>query len=108
MSEARHFLLVGQHSPDVFQSLFLGSSGQQHFDHVFVSAAVQRTLQRSNRRSYGGVDVRQSRGRNASREGGSVQLMIGVQDQRDIEHMLHHVVRLLTCQRVEEIGGKSK
>ena len=53
--------------------------------HFGVGAAVQRALQRADRADGRRVDVGQRRGRDARGERRGVQLVIGVQRQRDVE-----------------------
>ena len=69
---------------------------------------MQRTFQRSNAGGDGGVNIGQRSRHDARRKGRSVQLVIGVQSESDVEHMLHHVVRLLAGERIEEVGREAQ
>ena len=53
--------------------------------HVGVRAAVQRALQRADRRDGGGVQIGQRGRGDAGRKRRCVQLVIRVQDERDVE-----------------------
>ncbi len=58
---------------------------EQHLHDVGVGAAVQRALQRADRRDDGRVDVGERRGGDARGERRRVQLVVGVQHERDVE-----------------------
>ncbi len=108
VAEAGDLLLVDEHVLHVGQCRFFVARIEQHADDFFVGAAVQRSFQRSDAGRDGGVNIGQRGCHYARREGGRVQLMIGVEDQGDIEHVLHHVIRLFAGKRVEEIRGESE
>ena len=69
---------------------------------------MQRTLQRADADGNGGINIGQGRRRHARRERGSVQLMIGVQGQRDVENMLHHLIGLFAGERIQKIGREAQ
>jgi hypothetical protein len=57
----------------------------QQLHHVGVGAAVQRTLQRADRADDRRIEIGQCRRGDARGERRRVQLVIGVQRQRDVE-----------------------
>ena len=76
---------------------------EQHLHDFRVRAAVQRPFERADRGDDRGVDVGQ-RGRGDARgERRRVQLVIGVQHQRDVERANRRRVRPLAGQHVEEV-----
>ena len=70
----------------------LADLDQQPHD-VGVGAAVQRALQRADRADDGGMEVGERGGGDARGERGRVQLVIGVQHQRDVERAGRQRVR---------------
>ena len=75
---------------------------QQPHD-VSVRAAVKRSLERADGGDDCGIEVGERRGSDAGRERRRVQLVIGVQDERDVERMRRQRVRTIAGQHVEEI-----
>ena len=78
---------------------------EQHLHHLGVGAAVQRPLERADRRDHRRVDVGERGGGHAPGEGRRVQLVIGVQRQRDVERLHGQGIRPVAGQHVEEVGG---
>ncbi len=103
VAEARDLDLVGQAGLHHIHGLVGRARFEQHLHHVFVGAAMQRSFEGGYAGRGGGVDVGKSRGHHAGGKSGSIELVIGMQRQRDVEDVLHHVVRLLAGQGVEEI-----
>ena len=66
---------------------------------------MQRPLQRTDAADDGGVDIGEGGGDDARRKRGRVQLVVGVQDERDIEGTRREAVRPLAGQHVEEVRG---
>ena len=86
MAEAGNLLLLRQHALDVIDRIGArGVDGFQDAEHRFVGAAVQRPLQRPDRRSDGRVHVAERGRHHARRKGRGVQLVVGMQDERDVE-----------------------
>src|SRR5206468_7606841 len=52
------------------------------------------------------VQVGQRGGGDARGEGGGVELVVGVKDQRDVEGLGGQLRRLLAAQHAEEVGGQ--
>nr|EJJ00122.1 hypothetical protein JVH1_2139 [Rhodococcus sp. JVH1] len=81
-----HHLLLGS---EFAQQPLLGAVGLADLEHVvhdgLVGAAVQRTLQRPDRRGDRTVDVGQCRRHHAGRERGRVETVLRIQDQRHLE-----------------------
>ena len=105
MAEAGHFYFVGEigfHFGDGVVGRF---RFEQHLDDCFIGAAVERAFEGTDSRGNGGVDVGKSGGGDAGGEGGGVQLVIGMEDEGDIEDALHDLVGLLAGERIDEVGG---
>src|ERR1019366_5394536 len=107
MAHTRNFDLVGQHFVHFFDGFIGRTYLQQQLDHVFVGAAVERSFEGPDGRGDGRVDIRESCGGDAGGEGGSVEFVVGVQNERDVENMLHDVVWLLAGEAIEEVACKA-
>ena len=70
---------------------------------VGVRAAVQRSLQRADRADDRRVEIGERRSRDASGKGRRVQLVVGVQDQRDVEGARRQRARPRPGQHVEKV-----
>ena len=57
-------------------------------EHSLVSAAMERSLERTDGGRYGGVHVRQRGGGHARRKRGSIQFVVGMQDECDVQSPL--------------------
>ncbi len=68
-----------------------------------VRAAVQRPLQRADRRRNRAIHVAQRRSRHQRRERRCVHLVLGVEDHRDIEHPLFEGIGLAAVEHPEEV-----
>ena len=71
----------------------------------FVGAAVQRALERADGAGDGGVHVGERGGDDARGEGAGVELVVGVQDERDVEGLGGGLGGLLAVEHPEEVGG---
>ncbi len=78
---------------------------EQQAHHVGVGAAVERPLERADRADDRRMHVGQRGRRHTRREGGRVELVVGVQHQRDVERPRRQPTRPLARQHVEEIRG---
>ena len=78
---------------------------EQHLHHLGVGAAVQRPLQRADAGDDRRVDVGEGGGGDARGEGRGVQLVVGVQHQRDVHRPHRGRVGTLAGEHVEEVGG---
>ena len=106
MPESRNLDLVGQLVLDHLQGFVGGAGFEQQLDHVFVGSAVQRTPQRTDGRRHGRVNIGKRRRRDARRKCRRIQLVLGVQDQRNIEGSRHHLIGFLAGERVEKVRGE--
>ncbi len=73
-----------------------------------VGAAVQRPFQRADGRGHGRMHIRKRRGDNPGRECGSVEFVVGVQDESDIERAFGGFGRLGAIQQQQKIGRVRK
>ena len=108
MAEARDLLLARELAlHEVVDAVAAGvlAEIEQHLHHLGVGAAVQRALQRADGRDDRRVDVGERGGGHARREGRRVQLVIGVQRERDVEGFHRERAGPIPGQHVEEIGG---
>ena len=78
--------------------------GQQQAHHAFIGAAVERALQRADGAGDGGVDVGEGGCDDAGRKGGGVQLVLGVQNQRQVHGRVGGLGGLFAVQHPQEIG----
>ena len=80
----------------------------QHRQHRFVGPAVQRPVERRDARRDGRERVHVGRAHRADRAGGAVLLVVGVEDEQDLERALQHLVRLVPAadaeRHVDEVG----
>src|SRR5439155_1155823 len=75
-----------------------------HQHHLLIGAAVQRPLEGADGRGDRRVHVREGGGGDACRERRGVELVIGVQDQRDVEGLHGEGAGLPAEHHVEEVG----
>src|SRR5579859_7277551 len=86
MAKAWNLLLLCQQALYILDRIGArGINCLQNEKHSSVRAAVQRPLQRANCRRDSGMHIRQSRSGNARGKRGSVEFVVGMQDQSDIE-----------------------
>ena len=78
-----------------------------HHQHdLLVGPAVQRALERADAGHDRGVHVGQGRRGDAGREGGGVELVIGVEDEGDVEGLGGQRRRLLAAHHVQEVARR--
>ena len=85
----------------------------QHPQHRFVGAAVQRTVQRRRRAGQGRVRVHMRAADRPHRRRAAVLLVVGVQDEQDIQRPRQHRVGLILQlghleQHVQEVAGEAE
>jgi hypothetical protein len=73
--------------------------------HFRVGAAVQRPFQRTDRRDDRGVDIGERSRSDARRKRRGIELVVGVQRERDVEGANRRRIRPLAGQHVEEVRG---
>ena len=78
---------------------------EQQLHHLLVGAAVERALRGADAGDDGRVDVGERRGGHAGGEGRGVQLVVGVQHERDVDRPHRGLARPLAAEHVEEVGG---
>ncbi|MNN26571.1 hypothetical protein D3C81_1400780 [compost metagenome] len=66
---------------------------------------MQRAAQRADGRGDAGIQVGQGRGTDPRGEGRGVELVLGVEDQRDVHHLDVQLARLLAVQQVQEVAA---
>ena len=81
---------------------------QEHPHHVGVRPPVQRPLEGANGADDGRMDVGQGRGRHAGRKCRRIQLVVGMQDQRDVEGVSGETGRALAGEHVQKVGGMAE
>ena len=79
--------------------------GEEHVHHGLIRAAVQWAFKRADGAGDRGVHIGQRRRDHASCKGRGIQLMVGVQNQRDIEGLGRGFRRLLAAQHPDKIAG---
>jgi hypothetical protein len=105
VAEAHDPLLAGQGVLDPALGVLGGADLLQELPGFLVGPAVERALERADRRDRPRIDVREGRDRHPPREGRGVQLVLGVEDQREVERRPHGLGGDLPREHVEEIGG---
>ena len=87
----------------------IGNVGRTHalqdLPGFLVGPAVKWTLERADRRHDSRIDVRQGGHRDPGREGGRVELVLGVQDQRGIERPAQGLRGNPAGDHLQEVGG---
>src|SRR5437773_4470718 len=90
---------------DLLLDVLVASDLGQQVHHLLVGATVQRALEGADGAGDGGVHVGQRGGDHARREGRRVHLVVGVQDQCNVERPRRLLVGPLTGQHPEEVRG---
>ncbi len=85
----------------------------EHLQHGFVGAAVQRAVERRRRPGHRRVGIDVGAADAAHRAGRAVLLVVGVQDEQDVERALERRVRLVLHlghleQHVQEVAGEAE
>ena len=87
--ETWHLFLLRQHLPHMLDRICSTLvDSLEYVKHGLVGAAVQRALKRPNGGNHRRVHIRERGGCHASRERGSIQFVIGVQNQSDVQRPL--------------------
>ena len=105
MAEAHDLFLLGQHPA---HALVGGLGAVETLDQLhrrLVSTAVKRAAQGADSAGDGGVEIGQGCGDHPRGEGGGVEFVLGIKDQRDIEHAAMELRRRLVVQQVQEMPG---
>ncbi len=106
VTEAGDLLAGGEHVFYVVDRIgprLVDGVEQAHYG--FVGSAVQRSLERTDGAGDGGVNVRESGGDDARGEGGGVELVVGVEDEGDIEGTGGGFGGLDAVEHPEEVAG---
>ena len=110
VAEAHQALLALLHARDEVRDVLLGADPAQHPQHRLVGAAVQRPVEGGDagRDRRVGVDLRGAD--RAYRVRRAVLLVIGVQDEEDVQGLLQPGIRLVLelghlVEHVEEVAG---
>jgi hypothetical protein len=83
----------------------VGADLDQQPHDVGIRAAVERALERADRADRGRIQVRQGGRGHAGGECRGVQLVVGVEHERDVERARRQRVRALAFQHVEKVRG---
>ena len=106
VAEAGDLLLLGEHLLDVLDGVGAGFvDGVEEAHGGFVGSAVERAFEGADGAGDGGVDVGEGGGDDAGGEGAGVELVVGVEDERDVEGAGGGVGGLLAVEHPEEVGG---
>ena len=105
VAEAHDLFLTLQHTLQPFDRLAHGSKLLDKLHGRLVRAAVEWAPERANGPGDAGVHIGQGGGANPRREGGRVELMFRVEDERDVHHLLVERARRFPKQGVEEMAG---
>ena len=102
MAEAHQLRFAGLHALDKLRNFLHRPNLMQHVQRFFVGAAVQRTVERGNRRGGGGVRIDVRAAHTADGVGGAVLLVIRVQNEQHVQRMLQRRIRLIALSRGAE------
>ena len=91
VAEAHDPLLAGQGLLDPPLGVLGRADLLQDLPRLLVGPAVERALERADRRDDPRIDVRERRDRHPGRERRGVQLVLGVEDQREVERLAHRL-----------------
>ncbi len=105
MAEAHHLALLGKRLLQERLDLVERADLLEHPHHALVGTAVERPLERPDRRHDRGVEPRLGARRDPCREGRGVELVVGVEDEAGVELAHPFAGGLLTAQHVEEVPG---
>ena len=107
VAEAGDLFLAGEHAADVLDGVGAGFvDGVEELHGGLVGAAVEGTLEGADGAGDGGVHVRQGGGDDARGKGAGVELVIGVQDEGDVEGVLVAVCGgLFAVEHPEKVAG---
>ncbi len=106
VAEAGDLLLLGEHLADVLDGILAGLvDGVEEAHGGLVGSAVQRAFEGADGSGDGGVDVGKGGGDDARGEGAGVELVVGVEDEGDVEGADRGVGGLLAVEHPEEVGG---
>ncbi len=108
MPEAHDLVLALEHLQQLGGGFLRRREAFDQFHRRLVGAAVQRAAQRADGAGDAGVEVGQGRGANPRGEGGCVELMLGVEDQRDVHHLHVQLAGLLAVEQGEEVPADGR
>ena len=109
MAKAGHLLFIRQHFLYMLDRVFAGLvNGLQHAHHSFVRTAMQRPLQRTDGAGNGRVHICQRCRDDACGKCRRIQLVVGMQDQRDIQCLRRCLGRFLAGQHPQKIARVRK
>ncbi len=84
---------------------------EKHFCHGLIGSAMERSLERPDRRRNGRVQIRHRRGSDAGGERGRVEFVFRVQRQGDVKdpsHGFRLIVPLPVGEEIEEVFSKAQ
>ena len=106
MAEAGDLFLLGEHLADVLDWVGAGFvDGVEEAHGGLVGSAVEWAFEGADGSGDGGVDVGEGGGDDARGEGAGVELVVGVEDEGDVEGAGGGVGGLFAVEHPEEVGG---
>ena len=106
VAEAGDFFLLGEHLADVLDGVGTGFvDGVEEAHGGLVGSAVEGTFEGSDGTGDSGVDVGEGGGDDARGEGAGVELVVGVEDERDVEGSGGGLGGLFAVEHPEEVGS---
>ena len=100
--QAERIVLVLRFCDPFLQVAAIVADGLEHFDHLLVGTAVQRTPERGDTGADRAVQVRLAAAHHAHGARAAVLFMIGVQDQQRVQGAGHHGIHLVI------LGGQAE
>src|SRR6202051_4623058 len=106
MAKGGYFFLLSEHLLHVFDWIGAGLfDGVEEAYGGFVGSAVERAFECTDGAGDGGVDVGEGGCDDACGEGAGVELVVGVEDEGDVEGAGGGVGWLFAVEHPEEVGG---
>ena len=105
MAEAHDELFRREHLQHSFLSFVRRGKLFDQLHRSLVGAAVQRAAQSADGAGDSGIKIRQRGGDGARGKGRGIELMLGVENQRNIDGAAVQLVRLLAVQQMQKMAG---
>ena len=108
MAHTRDLDLVREHFVHALHGFIGGAHFEQHLITSSLAPPCSGPLRAPMAEVTRRINIGKCGGGDARGEGGSVQFVIGVQRERNVENVVHHFVGLLAGEAIEEVAGKAQ
>src|SRR4029077_20876657 len=108
--ETHEFDFAGFDALDELGNFLDRANLHEHAENFFVGAAVEGTVESGNGGGSGGIRIDVRAANTSNRIGGTVLLVVGMQDEKHVERMLQSRIRAVfrfggAKEHIEEIAG---